>query len=183
MVLMAVSLSRRALLRGRIAGTGQDIRPPWAVLEADFTNQCNRCGDCVRACAESIIRSGDGGYPVVDFKKGECTFCGDCVAACDSGAISPRAFVTNLPPWHLVPSIQENCLAYNRVVCRSCAEQCEQQAIRFRPAAGGVSRPELHLERCNGCGACVSPCPVASIVLESYPSSDHRRASKQEAIR
>jgi len=75
------------------------------------------------------------------------------------------------PAWQLSPSIKENCLALNRVVCRSCAEQCDQQAIRFRPAPGGVSRPELNSEQCNGCGACIAPCPVAAIELNSLPSS------------
>lgn len=180
---MAITLSRRTLLRGRVAGAAKAIRPPWAVMEVDFNLLCNRCGDCIRACVESIIQSGDGGFPVVNFKNGECTFCGDCVAACDSGALSPRAFVTNLPPWNLVPSVTENCLAHNRVVCRSCAEQCEQQAIRFRPAAGGVSLPELKPELCNGCGACVGPCPVGSIELKTHPGSDHTGASMQETCR
>lgn len=170
-VLVATMLSRRALLRGRIAGGGAAIRPPWAVQEAAFSELCSRCGDCGSVCGEGIIRRGDGGFPAVDFQLGECTFCGDCVSACDSGALSPASYSAGSPPWQLDLAIADNCLALNRVVCRSCSEQCEQQAIRFRPAPGGVSRPEIISTQCNGCGACIGSCPVAALSLNSSLSS------------
>ncbi len=177
---MATSLSRRALLRGRITGSAPTIRPPWAILETAFLSRCNRCGDCVKACRESIIHTGDGGYPTIDFSKGECTFCGDCASACKSGALSQTAMQASQPAWQLSLSIKDNCLALNRVICRSCAEQCEQQAIRFRPAPGGISRPELNNQLCNGCGACIAPCPVAAIELNSLPHSANPGEQQQE---
>ena len=61
--------------------------------------------------------------------------------------------------------IAAGCLALNRVVCRSCGEACEAGAIRFRLAPGGVSRPEISLEACNGCGDCVGACPVRAIAM------------------
>ncbi len=178
---MATTLSRRALLRGRLTGIAPAIRPPWAAEEAEFLSLCSRCDDCQKACPDSIIHAGDGGFPAINFKHGECTFCGDCVRACKTGALSPSGMKSELPPWQLTPSIKDNCLALNRVVCRSCAEQCEQQAIRFRPAPGGVSRPELNNEQCNGCGACVGPCPVAAIELNSLPPSGAAGEQKQES--
>ncbi len=177
---MAVTLNRRALLRGRIAGVAPAIRPPWSLHESEFLDLCSRCGDCIKACSESIIQTGDGGFPAINFSMGECTFCGDCVRSCNTGALSPTAINSERPPWQLALSIKDNCLAHNRVVCRSCAEQCEQQAIRFRPALGGVSRPELNNEQCNGCGACVGPCPVAAIELNSLPHSGVAGEQMQE---
>ena len=58
---------------------------PWAV--AEFTAACERCDDCIKACEESVLVAGDGGYPTVDFDRGGCTFCGACVRACQHGAL------------------------------------------------------------------------------------------------
>ncbi len=166
-----MAISRMAFLRGDFRGTHTAIRPPWALEEHSFINSCDRCGDCIKACPEKIVEKGRGGFPQVNFSQGECTFCGDCVERCHAGALSVEAMQGQQAAWQLTPAIKDNCLAINRVVCRSCAEQCEQRAIHFRPAPGGVSRPETDPEQCNGCGACVAPCPVAAIELKSLPNS------------
>ena len=81
--------SRRQLLRGqflqslhsenaKIQGINA-IRPPWSVNEEDFTDKCTRCGDCILVCETQIIVKGDGGFPEIQFDKGECTFCQKCV--------------------------------------------------------------------------------------------------------
>jgi len=59
------------------------------------------------------------------------------------------------------------CLALNRVVCRSCAEHCAPHAIHFRLAPGGIAVPLVRAERCDGCGACLTACPVAAIALQT----------------
>ena len=61
--------------------------------------------------------------------------------------------------------IAAGCLALNRVVCRSCGEACDTGAIRFRLAPGGVSTPQVLTDACNGCGDCVTACPVHAIAL------------------
>lgn len=138
------------------------VRPPWALAEDAFVERCNRCGDCVPACPTGILKKGRSGFPQVDFSRGECTFCGKCVAVCKPAALARS---DDSVAWEIRAQIGEACFTFQRVVCRSCGERCEQGAIRFRPALGGVSRPELNSERCNGCGACVSVCPAAAISM------------------
>ena len=153
--------SRRTFLRGKISVHASQLRPPWALPEADFTAACTRCGDCARACPTRIIKQGDGGFPMIDFALGECTFCGDCVTACVPKALlrQPDSLA-----WLLKANIGEKCLAKHQVECRICGEQCGESAIRFHPQLGGVSQPLLDDSRCTGCGACIAPCPVQAIV-------------------
>lgn len=156
-----VDLSRRGFLRGRSRPKAQ-IRPPWALPASDFADRCTRCNDCLRACPQGILVAGDGGYPTVDFSRGECTFCGDCVTACQTLALQQK---TGMAAWQIRATIGEGCVARKSVECRICGEQCGESAIRFVPQAGGIAQPQLDASRCTGCGACVGPCPVAAITV------------------
>jgi len=61
--------------------------------------------------------------------------------------------------------IDAQCLAVNGIVCRSCAEACPVDLIRFRPAVGGISLPIIAVDGCDGCAACVPACPVRAIAM------------------
>lgn len=155
-------LSRRGFLRGRVKTPEKaPLRPPWAVSEDRFTELCTRCMDCVPACSEKIIVKGDGGYPTLDFTRGECTFCGDCLPVCEPKAL--QRISDDQEPWGYRASIGKDCLALRAVVCRTCGEWCEWRAIRFELKPGGVAIPHLDISQCNGCGACVKPCPTRAI--------------------
>ncbi len=157
-----VDLSRRGFFRGKPRPKAE-IRPPWALAEVAFVDRCTRCGDCIAGCPQRIIVSGDGAYPTIDFARGECTFCGDCVNKCPSGAIS-RADNEQVA-WLHKAVIGEDCLARRGIECRVCGDFCDTRAIRFPLRPGGTSLAEVETARCTGCGACVAPCPVASISL------------------
>jgi ferredoxin-type protein NapF len=160
---MANPVTRAQFLRGDFGGRKHAIRPPWAQEEEKFVDVCTRCGDCITACPEKILEKGRGGYPQVNFFRGECTFCGACVSRCSGGALLPGA--PGAAPWGLKAKIGEACLAKQQVVCRSCGELCPEGAIRFFMAPGGVAKPRVAPDGCNGCGACVKPCPVAAVEI------------------
>ncbi len=155
-----INSQRRQLLRGRFNRPGV-IRPPWSIDEAAFVDGCTRCGHCAQQCPEQILQMGSGGFPEVNFSLGECTFCADCVSACEASVF----YSTLQVPWKNQAKIDNSCLVQQSVVCRSCAEQCEPEAIRFQLRLGGVAMPEIDLSRCNGCGACVSVCPTRAITV------------------
>lgn len=156
-----VDLSRRQLLRGRVRQVTPQQRMPWQVAEVEFTRQCSRCEACIRACPEQIVVKGDGGFPTVDFTRGECTYCQACVKACPEPVFRP---VTE-EPWQQQAQVAESCLAQQGVMCRSCQDICEPEAIRFPPRRGVAAAPEIDTDLCNGCGGCVSVCPSRAIAI------------------
>ncbi len=157
-----MNLSRRKFIgRGRAES---EVPLPWLVSPASFFDECTRCGECIDRCPQQIVIKGDGGFPTIDFSQGECTFCGDCTQACEA-----NLFHSVLEPeqigWTHRARVEQHCLAQLGVMCRCCEDACEPRAIRFPLALGQVPRPEVDTDSCNGCGACVAPCPENAIVM------------------
>lgn len=142
-------------MRGRAPAAPLPIRPPGALPEPKFQSQCTTCDECVTACPEAIIVRGSGGFPEVDFRRGECTFCMRCVDVCADGALSR----TTEPVWQLEVRVLDKCLARRQVICQTCADVCDTEAIRFHPQLGTVATPRISHDVCTGCGACIAACP------------------------
>lgn len=139
---------------------------PWVNNESVLTNNCTRCGDCISQCPEKIIKVGSGGFPFIDFNLGECTFCKACADVCSQPVFSS----TLDEPWQIIACVKESCLANSGVYCRSCAEVCPEQALTF--AVGISALPKINMNQCNGCGACVAPCPVNAISVEEIETNE-----------
>ncbi|MBU2538243.1 MAG: ferredoxin-type protein NapF [Proteobacteria bacterium] len=150
---------RRMFLRG---GKPLPIRPPWALPENEFLTCCTRCGDCLIHCPQGILATDWLGYPTVNFSKGGCTFCGACVEHCSEQAL---VIVEGQPPWHYKAEFTKTCLNSQGITCRTCGEQCDNNAITFHPSPGGRILPQLTSTLCSGCGACCGVCPVTAITL------------------
>jgi ferredoxin-type protein NapF len=158
-------ISRAQFLRGNLRGN-PDVRPPWSVPEELFTDTCDRCGTCITRCPQTMLVRGQGGFPRMDFRRGQCDLCGACADGCASGALRREAGA----PWSLVARLDRvRCLAFAAIHCRSCADACESDAIRFRLERGGVATPLLDAAACSGCGVCVNTCPVAAIDMLRCP--------------
>lgn len=136
---------------------------PWLAEPDSFVDSCTRCNRCLPVCETQIIIQGDGGYPTVDFNLGECTFCYQCAAACPE----PLFLAQTDSPWSIKAQINLSCLTQQNVECRSCADACEPEAIRFQLAIGKVAQPKVGLDDCTGCGACVAICPTKAINLSA----------------
>lgn len=150
-------------------------RPPWALSESLFTDQCTRCNECITACAEEIIVKGDGGFPEVDFNRGECTFCEACLETCEPNALFKQVTEhTHQQAFYFDITIDDSCLAKQKTHCQSCKDVCDPGAISMPwpkdVSAGAIQTPEIAKADCTSCGACVSTCPSQSIRITPLTS-------------
>ncbi len=157
------ALSRHQLIRGNTSATV--VRPPWAVDEDSFIEDCTRCFSCAKACPSHLIVKGMGGYPELSFTRHGCDFCEACVRACPESVLHIEEGAINIP-WQQQAVISDACFSRRGIICRSCGEICESRAIRFKPSLGGRSQIEIEAASCTGCGECVHVCPAHAIEIE-----------------
>lgn len=158
------ALAARRFAAGRLA-----VRPPGAADEARMAGLCVRCGNCVRACPEGIIRpdlgsTGAIGWmtPVVRFDPGYCLeSCRECVRVCPTGAISS---LTLEEKQRVVIGtavlVKSECLGWAKSEhCMVCQDYCPYEAVRS-VVHNYVTCPEVDELACRGCGACEVSCPA-----------------------
>ena len=159
---MAADLSRRQLFRRASTMADPSIMRPPGEVAGRFEQLCGNCDLCVKACPEAILELDDAGLAQVNFTKGACTFCGVCSEICPTGALIPE----RAEHWPWRAAIASSCLSLNGVTCRLCEDACDPRAIRFRLKARGQAEPRVDWQRCTGCGACASVCPVGAVSLD-----------------
>lgn len=140
------------------------IRPPGRTDESDFLQRCVKCGKCIRACPfialQPVLRANefDRGTPTLRSGTSFCRFCEGfpCIEACPTGAISRQG---NLKKIATAVCKQKTCLRTSSIECNACEQICSKtfKAINCRLAG---HPPEILTEKCSGCGACLTVCPV-----------------------
>jgi ferredoxin-type protein NapF len=175
---LAASASKAGASKNEASASGLlPQRPPWALPESLFTDQCTRCHECISACDEEIILIGDGGFPEIDFNRGECSFCEDCVVACEPAALMKQE---GNNAFHFNITIDNSCLAKQKTHCQSCKDVCDSRAISMPwPTSitqGSIQTPEINLDDCTSCGACISTCPSQSISIKVLSKELHHES-------
>ena len=138
------------------------IQPPWSCDSEKFQSLCDGCGDCIAACENSILVLNRKGYPQVDFSRGSCNFCGACAKSCPQEALQ---YDPSLPPWDIHADINGRCLIKNNVICSTCIEHCDKEAIVIPRIIDKEKLPRVLADSCDGCGACFKACPVHAIEI------------------
>ena len=173
-VVSAVGLWAYSPWRKADAGKGLPLRPPGARKESEFISRCIRCSRCVHACPNNAIfllgdDFGSNRYltPGIHARRQACMLCigikGDylrCTAVCPSGALQrirkdPEAIEkkVRMGTAEIDPAL---CYSYNNWTCGTCYRACPLPGKAM--TLGLWERPEVHPEKCVGCGCCERAC-------------------------
>ena len=123
-----------------------------------FSTLCATCVEnpCIASCVENIIVLDNEKAPSLLFTQGGCTFCKECALACPLGVLK----VEEEPTIQAIFNIDtKQCMAWNSVICNSCADVCNAKAITFF----SMLRPLLDKEKCTCCGFCYGICPSNAV--------------------
>jgi len=134
------------------------VRPPYNKDDSLFLKYCLKCVDspCASMCEEEIIKIDNDKLPYMSFEKSGCTFCAECVEACPADVLVSSEEESINAKFNIDIN---SCLAWNSVICSSCKDMCNDDAIAFL----GVFRPTVDMDKCTGCGFCYGVCPPFAI--------------------
>lgn len=124
------------------------------------SQNCLECttSACKNVCEEGIVVREGTASVYLDFSRRGCTFCGECSAACESDCFVAEP-VKSINAEVRIGIL--SCLAWNKTICRSCADVCNDRAIEFT----GLFNPEINPSKCTACGFCVGVCPAYTITV------------------
>ena len=144
------------------------LRPPGAVTERQFLQDCTRCDKCIHACPKDAIVKAPKkfgflvmGTPYIDPIKNPCVMCDDlpCISACPDNALLPVSSPSEVNMGYAILD-KKKCQAYGDTFCQQCIIDC--------PIPGAITQnkdqqPEFHKKICTGCGVCVRSCSTVNI--------------------
>ncbi len=125
------------------------------------TAGCLGCGDCASACQYDAVCM-ENGIAHIDPRK--CVACGMCVKACPNRLISiipaaERAVMTCSN--HEKGAVVRKECKNGCIGCMKCQKTCPSEAIKVVDNLAVVD-----YDKCTGCGACVTGCPVGCLELK-----------------
>ena len=155
-----IDKNKRAFFRRVSSPFKSFIYPPYYEKKEDFL-KCIDCKekDCQKACDEKIIFIEEE-KPVIKFGINGCTFCDKCASACSKGVLNIKHKKNKLNAQMIINT--KKCLAWNKTVCFSCQDICQENAIIYN----GLFNPYIDIQKCTSCGFCISVCPNDAIEVK-----------------
>lgn len=140
------------------------LRPPGALAEREFREQCSRCGICVAVCPADAIKVDTSGVigqgaPYIVASEAPCVACDGlhCMQNCPSGALSFTPLVEiDMGTAQWKPHFCTRTTLGDD--CRICVDQCPLGAAALVLDEAG--RVKVIEDGCIGCGVCEHYCPT-----------------------
>ncbi len=175
--ILGILIAGAATAAGRTIGfqskiTGRPLlRPPGSIAESEFVGKCIRCFQCGNICPNNTIKFhgleaglGQAFTPYINAREQGCIGCMKCTEVCPSGAILP----VDPDPDMVVNNdrARMGLARLNKDMCYSYAEPARTCGVCYRacPYPGEAmtiglwERPEVHRDKCIGCGLCEQSC-------------------------
>lgn len=156
------------------------ICPPGAGDAARFASKCTDCRLCVTQCPTEVIKpAGVAGIVHLDYATtgAQCKFdCKRCTEVCPTGALLPLTLAEKQRTRLGLAVIDtQRCRAFNGESCEVCAPVCPAHALHLVRREDNSVVPEVDAERCIGCGACRSACPMEPKAIAVVPPEDGKQ--------
>ncbi|VUT24418.1 MAG: 4Fe-4S dicluster domain-containing protein [Candidatus Methanolliviera sp. GoM_oil] len=140
-------------------------------------SKCNGCGICILSCPddamsleEPLIKDGHlVKKPLVMIDENKCSFCAICPRACPfdaiiykrNGEVVDPIEDDDFPNFSMEEKAFEGELTIND--CYACVEICPCEALKKNDERRCT--PDIDMEKCILCGACVNVCPEGRITI------------------
>ena len=169
-----IGLKRKKRMRQRF------LRPPGALAEKEFKQQCIGCFKCATACPNDCIEMASFEYgaenvhtPVINPRNQACTLCMRCTEVCPTGALQeistdPEVILATVKMGTAV--VDENlCYSFYGRTCGVCYRACPYPGKAL--SVGMFEQPSVDPDFCTGCGLCEQACIHMPQAIRIKPAS------------
>lgn len=160
------------------------LRPPGALAEEAFLDNCIRCGKCGESCPNDTIKffgfeNGWSSYntPYIVPREKPCILCMECSQACPTGAIQKIKHEAE----EIISKVkmgkarinEDLCLSYQGKSCGVCYRACPLPDVSLR--VGYMEQPTV-MDACVGCGICERACIQMPQAIKVIPIAKRANA-------
>lgn len=172
---VSVGLASRTI---RLVPGPNAVCPPGAGSAQRFFAKCTDCRLCITNCPTGVLKiPGSVGMVHLESDTAKCQFdCKRCVDVCPTGALLPLTLAEKQRTRLGLAVIDtQRCRAFNKDLCEACAPACPAHALHMVRREDNSIVPEVDAERCIGCGACRSVCPMEPKAISVVPPKDGKQ--------
>lgn len=153
--------------RRKVKARRRFLRPPGALPETQFKQQCIGCFKCATACPNDCIEMAGFEYgfenvhtPIVVARSKACTLCMRCTEVCPTGALTEisrdMSEVQKNVKMGTAHVDKDLCFSYHGRTCGVCYRACPFPGKALK--VGLYEQPVVNEDFCVGCGLCEQAC-------------------------